>query len=105
MKNDTPVVGMGVTHILHSDRNAWTVIKVISPKRIVIQRDRSFRVDKNGMSDNQSWEFEPDEQGMTRVITLRSDGRWREAGSTKGSTKGSTTYLVGSRDEFYDYTR
>lgn len=70
--NQKPTVGMGATHVMHSDRHAYTVIAV-SPtgKRCIVQRDKAIRTDQNGMSDAQSYRFEADPQGALRVITLR----------------------------------
>ena len=100
-ENKTPEIGMGVTHVMWSDRHAYTVIAVSpSGKRCTIQRDTAIRTDQNGMSDAQSYRYEPNPQGATRVITLRRDERWRAVGEEKGSS----VYHVGYRDEHYDYT-
>lgn len=50
-------VGMGATEMLYSDRHAYTVQKVISPKRVIVTRDKAVRVDDNGMSDCQRYEY------------------------------------------------
>lgn len=51
-------VGMGATEMCYSDRHAYTVQKVISDKRVVVTRDKVKRIDKNGASDCQSYEYE-----------------------------------------------
>jgi hypothetical protein len=60
----TPEVGMGATEIMYSDRHAFTVVEVLGPKRIVVQRDRATRTDGLGMSDAQSYNFEADPNGL-----------------------------------------
>ncbi len=34
-----PEIGMGVTEICYSDRHAYTIIEVITDKKIVVQQD------------------------------------------------------------------
>ena len=99
-KSDTPSVGMGCTEVLHSDRHACTVIEVLSPKRVRVQRDTAVRTDSNGMSDCQSWEFTPNPKGRTQVVSLRKNGRWCPVGETSDSTP----YIMGYRSEYYDYS-
>ena len=52
-------VGMGATAMFYSDREAYTVQKVISPKRVIVTRDKVERVDANGLSEEQEYRFEP----------------------------------------------
>lgn len=65
-KAKKPEVGMGVTKLMYSDREAYTVQRVISNMRVIITRDIAKRVDENGMSDAQAYEFEsvPLEEGV-----------------------------------------
>jgi hypothetical protein len=97
-----PEIGMGVTQVLYSDRNAYTIILIGSPTRLVIQRDKATRVGEKGMSDVQSYEYERDPNGETKTITLRSDKRWRERGEKKNN---GVTFVLGVRNEFYDFSR
>lgn len=53
-----PYVGMGATEMCYTDRQAYTVQKVISEKRVVVTRDKVRRVDDNGASDAQAYEYE-----------------------------------------------
>ena len=89
----TPEIGMGATECCYSDRHAYTIIK-ITPCTISVQRDIATRTDKNGMSESQSYSYEPDPKG--RVIVLRKTKRgWRYKG---------TGFRIGERDEYYDYS-
>ncbi len=96
----TPEVGMGATEYLWSDRNPFTVIEVISPRKIVVQADIATRTDNNGMSDCQSYEFTPDHNGRKRTLTLRKNGKWIPQGE---GLKG-TTFGIGKRSKYHDYT-
>lgn len=51
-------IGMGATSMEYSDRHAYTVQKIISDKRVVVTRDKVTRIDGNGPSDCQEYEYE-----------------------------------------------
>jgi len=93
-----PEVGMGATICYHSDRAAATIIKVSkSGKSFTIQEDTAVRVDKNGMSDDQEYEYTPNPNGSTYKVTHRKDGTYRLMGD-------STRVSVGVRRSFYDFS-
>ena len=111
----TPVVGMGVTILVDSDRQAATIIGV-SPngKRVTIQYDAQYILNgpASGEPDaldfspdkfidrvigKQRWHVERDSYGKTVTISLRKDGQWRLPG-----TSGSCVEL-GWRHPYYDY--
>lgn len=52
----TPEVGMGATEVVGSDRYPYTIVKVVNPKKIVVQRDDYRRTDNNGQSELQTYE-------------------------------------------------
>lgn len=91
-----PVVGMGATVLMYSDRYAATIVEVKSPSRIVIQADRAIRADKNGMCDSQSYNYEPNPQGRTWTVTRRRDGTWKVEYA-------GTPVRLDCRDEYFDY--
>ncbi|HAM16020.1 MAG TPA: hypothetical protein DCP91_09235 [Eggerthellaceae bacterium] len=133
-------VGMGATEMMYSDRHAYTVQKIVSDKRIIVTRDKAVRIDNNGASDIQEYEFEstPLVEGKREKMCchpykfLLKDGQctckhldagntcetcehWKFHKPTNGITlvltkngwkaAGSDTYfLVGAREEFYDYS-
>lgn len=96
-----PEVGMGATINFHSDSKAATIIQVTNNgKRIVCRQDKAIRIDQNGMSESQTYNYEADPEGSIYIATLRKDGRYRRVGST-GS---GSTITVGVRREYYDYS-
>lgn len=99
-KSAPPQVGMGATELWYSDRYAYTVIQVVSSRKIVVQRDRAVRTDNNGMSDAQSYRYEADPNGKTHTLTLRKDGHWRRLGDGKNGN----VFMIGGRDEHHDYS-
>lgn len=94
-KQPVPRVGDGATHVMWTDRHAYTVIEVsASGKTVKVQRDKATRTDGRGMTDAQSYKYEPDPQGAVRTVRLTKRG-WRSNGEA---------VLMGVRDEYYDYS-
>lgn len=92
-----PEVGMGATELMYSDRHAYTIIEICTPKKIRLQRDKATRADSNGMSDAQSYTYECDPNGEIITATLRKDGHWRISGNNH-------VVMLGARREYYDYS-
>lgn len=94
-KDITPVVGMGATEILYTDRRPYTIIWV-SPKgdRIRVQEDKAVRTDDNGMSECQSYRFEPDPEGRIVEVRKTKTGQWGK----------QSKFVVGHRSYYYDYS-
>jgi hypothetical protein len=95
-----PEVGMGVTELMYSDRHPYTVVEILSSKRIVVQEDVARRTDSNGFSETQKYEYTPNPTSPRIILFLNKFGRWKRLGDAKGST-----FLVGKREEYYDFTR
>lgn len=95
-------VGDGATFLFWSDRAAGTVVEVLDGgKTVGVKRDKATRVDKNGMSDAQRYEYERDETATTVYFTLRKNGRYVAKG--QGMKNGQGVRL-GVRDHYYDYS-
>lgn len=104
-----PKVGDGATVYLWSDRKPYTVIEVDEEKKIVtIQEDYSIRSDKNGMSEEQDYEFQrnPDgsiayykltKNGYVGIYKNKETGRWNKSSTQRG-------VRFGFRDRYYDYS-
>lgn len=91
----TPKVGDGATKLGWSDRRAYTVVEVLSEKKVVIQRDKATRTDGLGMSDAQSYSYERDPSGSKETVTLSKGGQWKAGASVVG---------MGYRSEYYDFS-
>lgn len=101
-KSAEPEVGMGATILMYSDRHAATIVEVNASKtRVGIQRDDAKRVDDNGMSDSQHYEFTPDTSAPVEYYTLRKNGKWVRVGQPQSS---GAQIGVGYRSEYYDFT-
>jgi hypothetical protein len=113
----TPEVGMGATVCHWKDRNAATVVAVRfkrdgSVKEVDIRGDKVTRTDSNGMSDAQSYDYAPGDEGSP-VGTWRLDGKgqWRAVhlDSATGRyrmehARYGAKLALGVREEFYDYS-
>ncbi len=75
--NIIPVVGMGVTELLWSDRNPYEVIEVKDATHIIIRALSAERIDHNGMSEIQEYRFSSNLNGIKKPLVFRN-GRWRE---------------------------
>lgn len=107
MGSPEPVVGMGATECLWSDRHAVTIVEVTA-KYIVTQADTTKRVDTNGMSESQEYEYTPNPEAYKQYWKKDQKGQYRQAHhNEKGNLvfNGSSTHLgIGYRDEFYDFS-
>lgn len=93
-----PVVDMGATIIHWTDRTPVTIIDVsASGKKILLQEDQSIRLYNNGMSEEQSYSYERDINGLIYSASLRKDGKYKITGT-------NTVVVLGSRRKYYDYS-
>ncbi len=74
------------------------MIEILSPHRIVVRQDIAIRTDGNGMSDAQSYRYENNVKAPLVLLRLNNRRQWKEQGHPDGST-----YVVGVREEYYDY--
>lgn len=97
-----PEIGMGVTELCYTDRIPHTIIAIHKAKNgniksIEVQEDKAFRTDTNGMSEAQSYRFEPNPEGAIRTLKRYKDGRWRAA-------RAGNVFMLGARSRYYDYS-
>lgn len=106
MNTVKPEVGMGMTEYLYSDQHAYTVVELVSDSTIRVQRDKATRTDSNGMSDCQSYKYEPNSEGGIATLTLRRtkrhpEGVWARKGE---SVKKGGRWTLNRREEYHDYS-
>lgn len=93
----TVKVGDGVTLHLWSDSHAGTIIKT-TKYSFVWKRDKAIRVDKNGMSDCQTYEYERDPEGEETTFRWSKKYNCYCAGCDQSIKAGK------GRHEYYDYS-
>lgn len=97
-----PKVGMGATIIMYSDRHACTVVATfVSGKTVQVKQDKAIRTDENGMSEAQSYRYEPNPSAKLREFSKRKNGQWVEVGQSQNN---GPTLMIGERDEYHDYS-
>ncbi len=90
-----PKVGMGCTICFYTDLRAGTVIAVSpSGNKVTVREDKAIRTDDNGMSECQSYRYEPDPNGSVRTFYRNAQG-----GYGKGPRLG-----LGYRNAYFDYS-
>jgi hypothetical protein len=95
----TPVVGMPATVLAWTDRYGATVTWVSpSGKTCRVRECIARRIDKNGMSEAQEYEYSENLAAPEREFRLGKRG-WREAG--RGNGNGLS---LGHRSEYHDYS-
>ena len=100
-KQLNPVVDMGVTLIIGSDKYVYTIIDVNnSKKQIKIQQDICKRTDSNGQSVDQTYEYYNNPNGKIIILSLRNNSYWKEFGKTSKQDK--CRYDIGTRSRYSD---
>jgi len=93
----SPKIGMGATIQLWSDRIAGTIVRITKTKKtIFIQEDAASRIDRNGISESQRYEYTPNSKGNVYRASLRKYGRFRVS-------KTNELVSIRVRRKFYDY--
>ena len=108
-----PYVGMGATTLHWSDRHACTIHKVEVIRGVTyvtVTHDNTTRIDKNGMSESQEYEYTPNPEGQAYVFKKHpKTGFWKlcvfnaETKRYNQLTHGCGL-KIGVRDEYYDYS-
>jgi len=97
-----PKVGDGATILGWTDRYAATVVAVRETAKqvtVTLQEDHARRVDANGMSESQQYEFTPNPQARLQVFRFAK----REDGTLQGLGDGKKVRL-GQRMHYYDFS-
>ncbi len=94
MSKDVPVVGIGATECMYTDRKAGTVVEV-GTRHVMFQEDVSKRTDKNGMSEVQSYEYSRNPEAPKRMFRLTIKGYVSDTGSC---------LAIGYRNTYHDYS-
>jgi hypothetical protein len=105
-----PTVGMGATILSWTDRHGATIIEVGSYRGrmlLTVREDKATRTDTNGMSECQSYRFDPDEKGTTYRFLLDKKGMWRQV--VLNMETGNFVYTdgsglrIGDRSTYHNY--
>ncbi|MBF84524.1 MAG: hypothetical protein CL489_08625 [Acidobacteria bacterium] len=104
-----PEIGMGATILGWTDRSPATVIETFTKGKydyIVVQEDSAKRVDNNGMSENQEYEYTRNPEGCTYTFRVIKDGFQEvyKAESGRYNKLDGKGLLLGTREKYYDFS-
>jgi hypothetical protein len=102
-----PEVGMGVTMLGWTDRHAGTIVEVNNKKRyIAVTEDHAKRIDNNGISESQEYEYTPDFNGYRIYYRKDRKGEWRVChyNENKRLVFGRGGLIVNHREKYHDYS-
>ena len=104
----TPVVGMGATKLCWTDRHPATIVEVLKGGKLIgIQKDNCKRIDSNGMSEDQDYEFTPNPSASIEYYKLNKQGAYYAAHKNE---KGNFVFVgggqlrIGDRDKYHDFS-
>ena len=105
-----PVVGMGATLLSWTDRNPATITSVQKVGKFTIigvKGDNYKRIDSNGMSENQEYEYTPNPDAAE--LFFRFDGKFWSRVRMNPETKrwnkiDSGGIRIGSRQKYHDFS-
>ena len=103
-----PVIAEGATILHWSDRSPGTVVSFDEQKRMVgVQMDKYQRIDQNGMSEDQNYEYTRDEDGFVYYFRLDKNG-WNQVRhnveTNRWNKVNGAGVMFGRRERFYDFT-
>lgn len=104
-----PQVGMGATLLCWTDRHPATIVEVNDKGRyIVVQDDDYRRVDSNGMSEAQEYEYTPNTKAPTRIFRKSRKGEWvqcvRNPETGRLIQARGPGLRLGEREKYHDFS-
>lgn len=98
-----PEVGMGVTQCLWSDRHPWEIIAVKDDRHITVRKLDAKRIDNNGFSECQEYEYTSNENNPVYTLYKTKKGKW-VIRVGKNGVDSSYGWCIGVAEEYYDFT-
>ena len=116
-----PEVGMGATEYMWSDRHPYSICEVWTNwnnkgfEIVALQRDNYKRIDSNGMSDDQDYEFTPNLDASKHYlrsifynhpklgkVKMYEPVRFNQ--KTNRWNKGGSNIVIGHRSKYHDFS-
>lgn len=105
-----PVVGMGATLLGWTDRNPATIVEVFKigkTQYVLVQEDNAKRVDNNGMSEDQTYEYTPNPDAYKKAFRIGRNGLWEAVIKNENDRyvkSGGNGLRIGEREKYYDFS-
>lgn len=100
-KMPMPQVGMGATECFYTDRHPYEIIAVKDERHIVVRALDHKRIDTNGMSECQEYEYTSNPNNPTKNLFLTKKGIWRERMPDR--SLGCNGFFIGYAEYYYDF--
>lgn len=104
-----PHYGMGATLLEYTDRNPATIVDVEIFKNvtyITVQEDEAKRIDTNGISESQQYEYMSNPNGIKSTFRKESSGVWQQVRLNEKTQRwnkvSGSKLLIGRREKYYD---
>lgn len=104
-----PVVGMGATMLLWTDRSACTIVNVqqVRGKTIVtVQTDHATVIAGSSHDGSAEYRYNPNPKGGEYHFRREADGRWQQVAISNQTGRwgkaGGRGLRIGERDEYRD---
>lgn len=94
-------VGTLATEMDYSDRHPYEIIAIKDERHVTARRLDAKRVDSNGFSECQDYEYTSNPNNRTVNLFKTKDGRWREKYG-RGSL--GSSFALGFAEEYYDFS-
>ncbi len=104
-----PVVGMGATVLCWTDRHPATIVevgKIGQCLMVKVQEDNARRADKNGFSEDQTYNYTPNPKAHVATYRFRRN-RWEEVHQNENGrwVKSDGNGLrIGEREKYHDFS-
>ena len=95
-----PVVGMGCTECLWSDRHPYEVIDVKDARHCTVRELKAKVISGHVYDGSAEYEYESDPNGIVKTRFKTKNGRWVER--VGRSWAGSNGWRMGYAEEYYD---
>ena len=104
-----PSLGDGATIFSWSDGSPHTVIMVdVLGGLVQVQADTANRIDRNGMSESQDYEYTPNPDGAIQTYKLVDGTRWfpvyKSVETGRYRRSGRPNIRFGRRNKYHDYS-
>ena len=98
-----PEIGMGVTEMLWSDRVPYEIIAVKDDRHITVRAMSYKRIDDNGFSEVQEYEYTSNPDGYVCDLFKTKRGRWVRRVGTRG-VDNSSGWFIGRAERYDDFS-
>lgn len=104
-----PQIGDGATILCWTDRNPATVVFIDQVKNIVGVTDDSYhRLDSNGMSESQEYEYISNPNGFVRYFRKNKQNQYIQVTLNKETNRWNKTngnnLIIGRREKYHDFS-